>query len=184
MPISRAKKQELVARYVDMLNESDGFVLVETQGLTVAQIQGMRHAVREQNGLYTVAKNTLLRKALEQANWIVPEDLLQGPVAIIFGRDNMPGVSRAVIKHIEDENFSEKMQVTGGVMSGDILDAQQVETVSKLPTLDELRAQLAGLVISPAQGVVNVLYQATGGVVNVLQAYLDKHEEPAEGGGE
>ncbi len=184
MPISRAKKQELVARYVDMLNESDGFVLVETQGLTVAQIQGMRQAVREQNGLYTVAKNTLLRKALEQANWIVPEDLLQGPVAIIFGRDNMPGVSRAVIKHIEDENFSEKMQVTGGVMSGDILDAQQVETVSKLPTLDELRAQLAGLVISPAQGVVNVLYQATGGVVNVLQAYLDKHEEPAEGGGE
>jgi len=184
LPISRAKKQELVARYVDMLNESDGFVLVETQGLTVAQIQGMRQAVREQNGLYTVAKNTLLRKALEQANWIVPEDLLQGPVAIIFGRDNMPGVSRAVIKHIEDENFSEKMQVTGGVMSGDILDAQQVETVSKLPTLDELRAQLAGLVISPAQGVVNVLYQATGGVVNVLQAYLDKHEEPAEGGGE
>ncbi len=183
MPISRAKKQELVAGYVDMLNESDGFVLVKTQGLTVAQIQGMRHVVREQNGLYTVAKNTLIRKALEQADWIVPEDLLQGPVAIIFGRDNMPGVSRAVIKHIEDENFSEKMQVTGGVMSGDILDAQQVETVSKLPTLDELRAQLAGLVISPAQGVVNALYQATGGVVNVLQAYLDKHEEQAEGGG-
>ena len=177
MPISKARKQELVASYVDILNESDGFVLVKTQGLTVAQIQGMRNTVREQNGLYAVAKNTLIRKALEQAGWIVPEDLLQGPVAIIFGRDNMPGVSRAVIKHIEDEKFSEKMQVTGGVMSGDVLDAQQIDAVSKLPTLDELHAQLAGLVISPAQGVVNVLYQATGGVVNVLQAYLDKNEE-------
>ncbi|MDE2637289.1 MAG: 50S ribosomal protein L10, partial [Chloroflexota bacterium] len=57
---------------------------------------------------------------------------------------------------------------------------QQVDALSKLPTLDELRAQLAGLVISPAQGVVNALHQATGGVVNVLQAYLDKNEEGAE----
>ena len=60
-----------------------------------------------------------------------------------------------------------------------LLDAQQVDALSKLPTLDELRAQLAGLVITPAQGVVNVLHQATGGVVNVLQAYLDKQEESA-----
>ncbi len=180
MPISKARKQELVARYVDILDESDGFVLVKTQGLTVAQIQGVRNTVREQNGLYAVVKNTLIRKALEQAGWIVPEDLLQGPVAIVFGRDNMPGVSRAMLKHIEDENFSEKMQVTGGVMSGEILDAQQVDAVSKLPTLDELRAQLAGLMISPAQGIVNALHQATGGVVNVLQAYLDKHEEGGE----
>ena len=180
MPISKARKQELVARYVDILAESDGFVLVKTQGLTVAQIQGVRNTVREQNGLYAVVKNTLIRKALEQAGWIVPEDLLQGPVAIVFGRDNMPGVSRAMLKHIEDENFSEKMQVTGGVMSGEILDAQQVDAVSKLPTLDELRAQLAGLMISPAQGIVNALHQATGGVVNVLQAYLDKHEEGGE----
>ena len=180
MPISKARKQELVARYVDILNESDGFVLVKTQGLTVAEVQGLRNTVREQNGLYAVVKNTLIRKALEQANWIVPEDLLRGPIAIIFGRDNMPGVSRAVIKHIEDENFSEKMQVAGGVMSGEVLDAQQVDAVSKLPTLDELRAQLAGLVISPAQGVVNALYQATGGLVNVLQAYLDKHQDGGE----
>lgn len=180
MPISRARKQELVAKYVDILDESDGFVLVKTQGLTVAQIQGVRNTIREQNGLYAVVKNTLIRKALEQAGWIVPDDLLQGPVAIVFGRDNMPGVSRAILKHIEEERFSENMQVTGGVMSGEILDAQQVDAVSKLPTLDELRAQLAGLMISPAQGIVNALHQATGGVVNVLQAYLDKHEEGGE----
>ena len=180
MPISKARKQELVAKYVDILDESDGFVLVKTQGLTVAQIQGVRNTVREQNGLYAVVKNTLIRKALEQAGWIVPEDLLQGPVAVIFGRDNMPGVSRAILKHIEEEKFSENMQVTGGVMSGEILDARQVDAVSKLPTLDELRAQLAGLVVSPAQGIVNALHQATGGVVNVLQAYLDKHEEGGE----
>jgi len=179
LPISRERKQELVSDYVDMLKECDGFIIVKTQGLSVSQIQGLRNTIREQNGQYIVAKNTLMRKALETADWIVPDDLLVGPIAIIFGRDNMPGVSKALLKHIEDQDFAEKMQVTGGIMTGDLLDAQQVDAISKLPTLDELRAQLAGLVISPAQGVVNVLHQATGGVVNVLQAYLDKNEEAA-----
>ena len=177
MPISKERKGELVASYVDILNDCDGFIIVKTQGLSVSQIQGLRNTVREQNGQYLVAKNTLMRKALETAKWIVPDDLLVGPVAIVFGRDNMPGVSKALLNHIETEEFDEKMQVTGGIMAGDLLDAQQVEAISKLPTLDELRAQLAGLVVSPAQGVVNALHQATGGVVNVLQAYLDKQEE-------
>ena len=179
MPVSRERKSELVASYVKILNDCDGFIIVKTQGLSVSQIQGLRNTIREQNGQYIVAKNTLMRKALETANWIVPDDLLVGPIAIIFGRDNMPGVSKALLKHMQEQDFDEKMQVTGGVMTGDLLDAQQVDAISKLPTLDELRAQLAGLVISPAQGVVNVLQQATGGVVNVLQAYLDKNEEGA-----
>ncbi len=177
MPVSRARKEELVAQYVEILNDCDGLVIVQTQGLSVPQIEGMRATVREHNGQYIVAKNRLMRNALEQANWVVPEDLLQGPVAIIFGRDNMPGVAKAVFKHIEDAEFDENMRVTGGIMSGNLLDAQQVEAVSKLPTLDELRAQIAGLMMSPAQGIVNVLHQATGGVVNVLQAYVDKQEE-------
>ena len=177
MPVSRARKEELVAEYVDILKESDGFVVVETQGLSVSQIQGMRNALREQNGRYLVAKNTLMKQALTAADWTVPEHLLTGPTAFIFGRDNMPGVSKALIKHIQDEEFAEKMQVTGGMMNGDVLDAQKVEAVSQLPTLDELRAQLAGMVVAPAQGIVNAIHQATGGVVNVLQAYLDKQEE-------
>ncbi len=177
MPVSKAHKEELVTEYVDILNESDGFVVVETQGLNVSQIQGMRIALREQNGRYLVAKNTLIKKALETANWTVPEHLLSGPVAYVFGRDNLPGVSKALLKHIEDEDFAEKMQVTGGMMNGDILDARQVTEISQLPTLDELRAQLAGMVVAPAQGIVNAVHQATGGVVNVLQAYLDKQEE-------
>ncbi|MYD08965.1 MAG: 50S ribosomal protein L10 [Chloroflexi bacterium] len=177
LPISKERKQELVAEYVEILNESDGFVVVQTQGLSVSQIQGMRNALREQNGRYLVAKNTLIKKALETADWAIPEHLLTGPVAYIFGRDNMPGVSKALLKHIKDEEFDEKMQVTGGMMNGDILDAQEVEAVSQLPTLDELRAQLAGMVVAPAQGIVNAIHQATGGVVNVLQAYLDEQGE-------
>ncbi len=177
MPVSRARKEELVASYVDILNECDGLVFVHTSGLSVAQIQDLRATVREHNGQYLVAKNTLMRKALENAGWIVPEDLLEGPVAIIFGRDNMPGVTKAALKHMKENGFEEKMRVTGGIMTGDVLNPGQVEAVSNLPTLDELRAQIAGLMLSPAQGIVNALQQATGGIVNVLQAHLDKQEE-------
>lgn len=180
MAISRARKEELVAKYVDLLSESNGFILVKSQGLTVAQIEGMRKIVRDNNGQYSVAKNTLIRKALEQSDWVVPQELLEGPIAVIFGRDNMPGVAKAVLKYIEDEKIEEKMSVAGGVMTGAVISTSQVEAVSNLPTLDELRAQLAGLVVSPAQGIVNVIYQATGGVVNVLQAYLDKNEDGGE----
>ena len=74
MPVSRERKQELVASYVDTLKDCDGFIIVKTQGLSVSQIQGLRNTIREQNGQYIVAKNTLMRKALETANWIVPDD--------------------------------------------------------------------------------------------------------------
>ena len=178
MPISRTRKEELVAEYTDILDASDGFVTVHTAGLSVSQVQGLRNAVREQNGRYLVAKNTLMRQALMDADWVVPDELLVGPVAIIFGGDNMPGVSKTLLRHMDENDFEERMVVTGGVMAGDILDAAQVEAVSQLPTLDELRAQLAGMVVAPAAGIVTALDRATGGVVNVLQAYLDKHEEP------
>ena len=179
MPVTRTKKEELVSSYIEILRESDGFVVVRTQGLSVSQVQGLRNAVREERGRYLVAKNTLMRTALEQADWTVPADLLTGPVAFVFGHDNMPGVSKALLKHIAEEEFEERMAVTGGVMNGEILDAQQVDELSKLPTLEELRAQLAGMVVSPAQGLVTALDQATAGVVNVLQAYLDEQEEGA-----
>ena len=138
MPISRTRKEELVAKYVDILNENDGFVVVQTQGLSVPQIEGLRNAVREQNGSYLVAKNTLMRRALEQADWAVPEELLAGPTAFIFGGSNMPGVSKVLLQHIKENQFDENMQVTGGVVSGDILDAGQVDVVSKLPTFEEI----------------------------------------------
>lgn len=174
MPITKDRKDELVATYTDLLERSDGFVIVQFAGMSVASIDQLRAKVRAVNGHYAVAKNTLLTKALQQQGWPVPDDLLKGPSAIVFGLDNMPGVAKAVLEFTNDKATENRVQVKGGVMTGDILTAKQIDTVSKLPSLDELRSQLAGLLIAPAQGVVNVLYGATGQVVNVLQAYTDK----------
>jgi large subunit ribosomal protein L10 len=116
---------------------------------------------------------------LQERNWPVPDDLLKGPTAVAFGMENLPGVAKAVLKFTEEAYAKEKVVINGGVMGTDILTSKQIDSVSKLPTLDELRAQIAGLMVSPAQGLVNVIYAATGQVVNVLQAYIDDR-----GGGE
>ncbi|GAB1420882.1 50S ribosomal protein L10 [Anaerolineales bacterium] len=178
MAISRSKKEDLVAQYAELLQASNGFAIVRVSGMSVPQTQALRGKVLEAGGQYVVAKNTLIKLALEKNEWMVPEDLLTGPTAIVFGKDNFPGVTKAVLSFVKDASLAEeKFGIKGGVMGTSLLDASGVEAVSKLPTLDELHAQLAGLVVAPAQGLVSVLHAATGQVVNVLHAYVEDRQK-------
>lgn len=174
MPITRERKEELVAKYVELLEESAGFTIVRTSGLPVARVQSLRKEVIDAGGLYVVAKNTLMTKALEQTGWVIPEELLKGPNAIAFGRDNFPGVVKALLKWMDDNDLDEapeKITLTGGVMGGQsIFGEKQVKEISEMPTLPELQAQIIGLLVQPQQQLVNVLQQANSGVVNVLHA--------------
>jgi large subunit ribosomal protein L10 len=179
VPVTKERKNEQVAQLVDLIKASDGFAVIRTQGMTVAKVEAIRKKIRDAGGQYTVAKNTLLIKALEQVGWKVPTDQLAGPTAIAFGKTNFPGVAKALLDYIKTESPEpEKFAPIGGVMSGkDILDVNRLEAVSNLPTLDEIRAQLAGLIVAPATGLVTVLNAANSQIVNVLQAYLDDKEK-------
>lgn len=179
MALTKARKDELVAQYVELLGQTSGFVVVRASGLSVKEVNGLRAAVRKANGKYLVAKNTLLAKALEQVGLPVPADLLTGPNGIAFGMDNFPGVAKAILEYSADATRVEKMKVSGGQLSGTTLTGTQVDTISKLPSLDELRAQLIGLFVAPATGIVSVLQAANGGVVNVLHAYIEDREKGA-----
>jgi large subunit ribosomal protein L10 len=181
LAISRERKEDLVAQYTGLLEQTNGFVVIQYRGMTVKQTQDLRAKIREAEGQYMVTKNTLFTKALQSQGWPVPDNLLQGPTAVAFGLENLPGVAKAVLDFVKELDNPEKATVTGGVMTGDILDPSRVETVSKLPTLDELRSQIAGLIVSPATGLVTVLSAATGQVVNVIQAYLDDNNSDDDG---
>jgi large subunit ribosomal protein L10 len=175
VPVSKERKSEQLEALVKLIDSSDGFAIVRTQGMTVAKVEAIRKRIREAGGQYAVAKNTLLIKALEQTGWTVPADQLKGPTAIAFGKTNFPGVVKALLNYVKEESPDPSLfQPVGGVMGGkDVLDPQRLEAVSNLPTLDEIRAQLAGLIVAPAQGIVTVLDAANAQLVNVLQAYLD-----------
>ncbi len=179
MAITRERKERLVAQYIEMLGKTGGFVVVQSQGLSVKEVEGLRAAVRAAGGKYIVTKNTLLTIALQQAGWHVPESLLKGPVAVALGMENLPGVAKAVLEYSADATRTEKMKVTGGQMGANTLSAAQVDALSKLPSLDELRAQLVGLVVAPATGLVSVLQEATAGIVNVIQALEDEQNKGA-----
>lgn len=181
MPVSRARKGEQLAHYNDLLSISSGFAVVSTNGLPVSRIQSLRRKIRDAGGQYEVAKNTLITKALEQSGWVVPSDVLAGQTAIVFGKDNFPGVAKALLAFLETEKIEEdKLKVVGGVMGKSVLNADGVKDVSNLPTLPELQAQLIGLIAAPATSLVSVLQAATGGMVNFVQALEDKLKEGGE----
>lgn len=172
MAITKERKQDLVAIYKEQLARTDGFIVAEYNKLTVAQGNALRRRLGETGGSYMVTKNTLFKRALQETDWPVPAELLSGMVGIVFGNGNLPAVAKSVQSFVKDAagNFTAK----GGVISGSVFTANDLEVIANLPTMDELRAQLAGLLVSPASQLAGVLRSATSQVVDVLQAYEDK----------
>lgn len=177
MAITRERKEELVAQYGDLLSTTGGFVVTAYNKMTVKQVNDIRNRLADVNGKYIVTKNTLFTLALKNGGWPVPEDLLLGPVAVAFGDSNFPAVAKVVVGLLKD--YEEIIQIKGGVMDGQILSPKEVEAVSNLPSLDELRAQIAGLISQPAAGLVSVLNAGVASLPQVLQAYVASKEGEA-----
>lgn len=177
MAITRERKEDLVAIYGDILAGTDGFIVTEYRGLTVAKLDELRDKLRDASGSYSITKNTLFSIALKDKGWTVPESLLLGPTAVAFGNGNLPAVAKIVQTFAKD---NAEFVVKGGVMGTAVFAAKDLEAVASLPTMDELRAQLAGLLVSPASQLAGLLSSATGQVVNVLQSYLDDRQKGAD----
>ena len=179
MAITRERKVALVADYGQLLQNTSGFILTGYSGLSVPQLHDLRLRLRENNATYVVTRNNLFKRALLANDWPVPEALLQGPVATAFANGDMSGMAKTLLAFRRE--YEERFVVKGGVMDGELLGPEALEALSRLPSLDELRATLAGLVVQPAAGIAGVLNAATVDIVNVLQAYVQENtEEEAE----
>ena len=174
MAISKERKEELVGVYGELLGQATGFVLADYKGISVSQVNTMRDKLRDVDGAYVIVKNTLFKIALKNAGWPIPENLLAGPTGVIFGAANFPAVAKVSLGFVKD--YEGLFTVKGGVMAGQILTDKQVDTVSNLPSLDELRAQIIGLISQPASGLAGVINSAVAAVPQVLQAYVSKNE--------
>lgn len=183
MPLTRERKEKLVDEYVDLLNQSRAIVFTEYRGMTNKQMNQVRRAVRDANGVFIVTKLTLFKLAMEQAGYDIPEKVMDGyPLAIGFALEEVPGVAKALTDFIDE---AEIMTLHGGMLSGELMDAQQMEKIADLPSLDDLRSQLIGLLDAPASQLVGVLNAGVAQVINVINAYAeqgeggDAAEEPA-----
>ncbi|MFZ0548750.1 MAG: 50S ribosomal protein L10 [Candidatus Promineifilaceae bacterium] len=174
MAITKERKDELVAEYIELLNSSRAIFIAEYTGLNVKDINALRQEVRKAEGAFHVTKNTLLRHALEQTNRPVPESLLTGQVATGFALNEAPALAKALTDFAKNQ---EHLVIKGGILGPNILTAEQVIDLAKLPSRDELRAQIIGLISAPAQNIASVIAGGVRQVVNVLDAYAKKEGE-------
>lgn len=168
--MDRAQKKELVAELNGIFSSSEVVVAVHYSGLDVAKMTDLRNKMREAGGSFKVVKNRLTRLALDGTGKEEIADLFKGPVAIGYSDD--PVAAPKVLKSFAKDH--DKLVILGGIMGTTYLDTNGVEALASLPSLDELRGKLVGLLQAPAQKVAAVTAAPAGQLARVFGAYGSK----------
>lgn len=176
MAISRQRKEELLSQYTDLIDKSQAIFLAEYKGMSVKAMESLRDEVAKSDGSFHVTKNTLLKRALTDAQKTVPEELLLGQLATGFALSEAPTLAKTLVDFAKRE---EKLVLKGGFLGDELLSPAQIESLAKLPTLDELRGQLLGLINAPARNLAYVVASGVRQVVNVIDAYAKSEDNAA-----
>lgn len=177
MAISREKKEELVKGYVEQLNNSEAIIITGNNGLKVSEIEALRRKIREAEGAFSIVKNTLAKRAIEEANLPGVDELLTGPIGIGFCLNNASGVAKTIIDFAKQ---NDQLVIKGGLLGNNVLDEAAVKSLANLPSLNVLRGQIIGLINTPSSRLVGVLASGVRQVVNVIHAYADKENNENE----
>jgi large subunit ribosomal protein L10 len=171
--VDRAQKQKVVDGLRAALADIDCVVVTHQTGLTVAEVTQLRRQMRNAGANFRVTKNRLARRALADTRFAPLTPLFTGPTAIAFSRDPVAAAKVAV----EFANRNDKLTIVGGGLAGRQIDAAGVRELASLPSLDELRGRLVGLLRTPAARIAAVLQAPAGQLARLLVAHAD-----AEGG--
>jgi large subunit ribosomal protein L10 len=167
--MERAQKAESIEALKGVFADAGAVVVTHYLGLTVANMNDLRGKLREQGATLKVVKNRLAQKALDGAGEGASA-LFRGPVAIAYASDAV-SAAKVVTQYAKDH---EHLSVIGALMGADVLDAKAVAALATLPSLDELRGKLVGLLQAPATRVAGVLQAPAGALARVIGAYAAK----------
>ena len=155
MAITRQKKEEIVAKVSDVIKSAKTLVFANFKGLTVAEQNEMRKALRPLGVGYTVAKKSLMRRALDAAKYTGEAPALDGEIALAYGEDELaPARELAVFV----KKFGEHLAFAGGVFGGKYVGKDEITAIAAIPGMDALRAQFVQLINSPLQRFAVVLH--------------------------
>lgn len=165
--MNRTEKKALVASLSDVFAQTSMVVVTRNSGLTVANVTDLRRKVRAVGANYRVVKNRLAVLALEGSRFsgIVP--ILKGPTALAWAED--PVVVAKVI--VDFAKTNDKIEILGGSLGTQVLDVSGIKALAELPSLDVLRAQLVGLVSTPATRVATLSQAPAAQLARVFGAY-------------
>lgn len=169
--MNRTEKADVVEGLKSTFNENTVVVFAHYTGMSVAELTDLRIKASAAGAGVRVVKNRLARLALEGHAGASAGDYLKGPTAVAFSMD--PTVAPKLFADFAKTN--DKLVVTGGFMGALVLDAAGVKTLATLPSLDELRAKLIGVIQAPAQKIAAVVQAPAAQLARVMQAYADKN---------
>lgn len=170
--MDRTQKEELVASFNEAFSGATIVVVTSQTGLTVAESTDLRKRMREAGASFKVTKNRLTRLALKGTRFEYLSDLFKGPTGIAFSDDPV-AAARVAVKFSEG---NDKFQILGGGFEEQALDASAVIALAKLPSLDELRAKIVGMIQTPATRLAGVTQAPAGQLARVLAAYAEQGE--------
>ncbi|MFC3080279.1 50S ribosomal protein L10 [Phenylobacterium terrae] len=168
--MDRAQKQDTIEALKGVFDTSGAVVVTHYLGLTVAEMTDLRDRLREQGAQLKVVKNTLAQKALDGSVGEAGDALFKGPVAIAYAPDAVSAAKVATQYAKENDKFT----VIGGLMGQQVLDKGGISALATLPSLDELRGKIIGLIQAPATKVAGVLQAPAGQLARVFNAYAQK----------
>ncbi len=168
--MSRSKKENYVLELQKICNDSNAVVFAHYHGLTVAQLSDLRKALRVSDASLKIVKNTLFKIASKNAGLNVSHDVLKGPIAIAYSNDPV-GAAKGMMDFMKK---NDALKVVGAMVNNKPLVPAEVIVLSALPSLDELRGRIIGLLQAPATKVAAVLQAPAGGLARVVGAYSAK----------
>jgi large subunit ribosomal protein L10 len=170
--VERAEKRELVETLNAAFKDTGVIVVAHYQGLTVADMQALRARMREAGGKVKVAKNRLAKLALHGTDAEHIAGLLKGPTVIAYSGDPVAAAKVTV----DFAKVNDKLVILGGAMGKASLNADGVKALASMPSLDELRARLVGMIQTPASRIAQVVNAPAGQLARVFGAYARKDE--------
>ncbi|MBP6442295.1 MAG: 50S ribosomal protein L10 [Sphingorhabdus sp.] len=168
--MNRSEKTDAVAALNATFNESAAVIVTRNLGMTVSQSTDLRLKMRDAGATYKVSKNRLAKIALEGTQYAPLSDLLTGPVALATSTDPVAAAKIAV----EFAKTNDKLEIVGGAMGDTLLDIAGVTALASMPSLDELRARIVGLVQAPATKIAQLATAPAAKLARVFGAYATK----------
>lgn len=170
--MNREEKAAMIGELKGVFTDAEAVVVTQYKGLSVAEMTDLRNQIRDAGANYKVTKNRLAKIALEGTSYTGLSDSFTGPTAISYSDDPVAAAKAAV----EYAKKNDKLIIVQGAMGETVLDANGVKALAELPSLDELRSKLIGLVLAPATKVAQVTQAPASKLARVLNAYATKDD--------
>jgi large subunit ribosomal protein L10 len=169
--VLRSEKPVAVEDIVNIYKESPSVIITHYHGLTVSQVSSLRELLKSKEAGFKVVKNTLAKIAANQTGLDNIANLFAGPTAIAYSKE--PVVMAKLVVNFAKAN--DNLKIIGGIVDNHVLDEHSIKELSKLPSLNELRGKIVGLLQAPATKVVGVLQAPSSSMARVIQAHASKN---------